>query len=192
MIYVLMALSASFVPDSAEAEQTLDVQTIEKCAKTAGIDPVLFYAVGLAESGKSHAKGAVGPWPWTILSPDGPQYFPSRAKAEGYLNDAVVRFKPHKIDVGAFQVNMFWHGERFVSYAEMLDPVRNCTIAASVLKEAMNSAPGDLTLGVGRYHHWRSSARARAYGSRVLAMAQAIRALPHHPFKGKEHEIGRP
>ncbi|AIJ10630.1 transglycosylase SLT domain protein (plasmid) [Edwardsiella anguillarum ET080813] len=46
-----------------------------------------------------------------------------------------------------------------------------------MLSEAIKSSPSDLELGIGRYHSWNDEARARNYGSRILAIYRNLRDL---------------
>ena len=155
----------------------LSEQLIEECASTRRIDPFLMYAVSLVESARGYRKGYVRPWPWTLRTPDGPMRFDTREQAQEYLAEAIARFKPYQIDVGAFQVNVHWHGKRFEEPAQMLDPVVNCEVAAEILAEAMASAPKDPVIGVGRYHTWADEPRARRYGERVIRIAANVRRI---------------
>jgi len=47
---------------------------------------------------------------------------------------------------------------------------------SAILAETLASAPGDLALGIGRYHHWKDEHRARSYGQRVISIWQKVRA----------------
>ena len=57
----------------------------------------------------------------------------------------------------------------------MLDARINLVVAAGLLADAMESAPGDLRLGVGRYRYPDDDRAARAYGLRVLRLGDALR-----------------
>ena len=80
------------------------------------------------------------------------------------------------VDVGLMQVNLRWHGHRIASPEELLEPERNLEIAAGILSEALATAPGDLELGIGRYHS-PNEARARDYGRTVLTIWQGLQQL---------------
>ena len=55
-------------------------------------------------------------------------------------------------------------------------PPRNIEIAAAILAEALAATPGDLELGIGRYHN-PGEQRARAYGRTVLTIEKRLRQL---------------
>ena len=83
-------------------------------------------------------------------------------------------FTEKKFDVGIMQVNLHWNGSRVSSYEDLLDQEKNIMTGAEVLAEAIESSPGDLELGIGRYHNWDDEDRARNYGSRILAIWRNI------------------
>ena len=80
------------------------------------------------------------------------------------------------IDIGIMQVNLRWHGHRVADPLTLLEPDSNIRVAAAILREAIDSVPTDLELGVGRYHSSDPS-RARAYGRRVLGIYQGLARL---------------
>ena len=75
------------------------------------------------------------------------------------------------------QINLHWQGHRVEKPEQLLNPVTNLQIGALVLAEAIQSVPNDLVLGIGRYHSWQNVSAAIAYGRKVLAVANQIRAL---------------
>lgn len=144
-------------------------------AKQYGIDPALLYAVALAESANAEA-GMLQPWPYTlrVLTEPG-HYARSRHDAEKVLQGYLQIHR--SIDVGIMQVNTRWNGHRVDRVEDLLDPHVGLMVGAQILREAIDSAPGDLVLGVGRYHNWQDEARARNYGERVLAIYRNIKSI---------------
>lgn len=141
-----------------------------------GLDPYILYAVALVESAQINARLAA-PWPWALNRQGRPIIPSSRLEARGILNDALNK-GIRSIDVGLMQVNVRWNGHRVHRPDDLLDPETNIRVGADVLTEAIDSAPGDLALGIGRYHTgWRNDTDAYRYGRRVLAIAQQIRWL---------------
>jgi hypothetical protein len=141
-----------------------------------GLDPVLLYGVALKESRRAAGAHASVPWPYTLRGPAGAQYHRSRAEAAQALARLTARHRPLAIDVGLMQVNLRWHGDKVADPAQLLDARTNLEIAAGILVDALHSAPGDLELGIGHYHHWHHEAIARAYGRSVLKMVRAMSA----------------
>ena len=137
------------------------------------LDPALLYAIALMESGRPR-DGGLAPWPWTLWLPGrGGVFLASRDQAL----DTLQANSGMPVDIGLMQVNLRWHGHRVGRPEELLEPRRNLEIAADILAEALATAPGDLELGIGRYHS-PTEARARSYGRTVLTIWQGLRRLP--------------
>jgi hypothetical protein len=160
---VLLALQSA----AARAER-LDFtgSAWERAARPHGLDPALLYAVAMVESRRNVDAERVGPWPWVIRTPTGGYWFDSRAQAERGLRAVLAKWPPRRVDVGVAQVNLGWHRERYDDPMSLLDLETNLHVAAAILAEAIGST-ADTVLGVGRYHHWVSEDRSRAYGQRV-------------------------
>lgn len=137
-----------------------------------GLAPNLLYAVALAESGRPR-DGGLAPWAWTLHLPGtGGVFLETREEALARL-----RAQPGvAADVGLMQVNLRWHGHRVADPEALLEPRRNLEVGAVILAEAVAASPGDLELGVGRYHASHET-RARAYGRTVLAIRAALDRL---------------
>jgi hypothetical protein len=147
-----------------------------KVAKQYQLDPYILYAVALVESAKGNPSNHVTPWPWAINT-SGKSIIPrSQQEARAILNKTLAE-GARNIDVGLMQVNLHWHGHRVGKPEQLLNPVTNLQIGALVLAKAIQSAPNDLVMGVGRYHSWQNTEAAVSYGRRVLAVANQIRAV---------------
>jgi soluble lytic murein transglycosylase-like protein len=136
-----------------------------EAARKAGLDdPRMLQAIAFAESGRTDDHGLIEPWPWA-LNIEGQAFFPMSQ------DEAVALLSAHQnrsVDVGLLQINIRWHGHRVDDPKALLDPITNLEIGAAILKEALASAPGDLTAGIGRYHS-SNPERARSYARTVLA-----------------------
>jgi len=141
-----------------------------------GLDPLLIYSVALAESGAGRGNGNVSPWAWTLRAPKKPFYADSQEEAEEVLASFIERYGS-SIDVGYMQINIKWHGDRVENHSDLLDPETNICLGSEILKTAIASAPDDLILGVGRYHHWADESRSRMYGKRVLRIYEGLKQL---------------
>lgn len=173
----LISASSTSAVSRAEAGGAFLRGTLwETVAARHGLDPHWLYGVALQESRRRAGPGRAQPWPYTLRSPEGPQFHHSKAEAAHALRQLLTRHPPRAIDVGLLQINLHWHGRRVRAPEDLLDARTNLELGARLLAEAVGSAPDDLALGLGRYHHWRDSSRARAYGRRVLAMAAALEA----------------
>lgn len=139
-----------------------------------GVDPYLLYAVALTESSKE-IGGFQSPWPWA-LHQGGRTYYPRSSR------EALALIRQHRqedhdlIDVGLMQVNLRWHGHRVKHLADLIDPKTNLDLGARILREAMDSSPNNLPLGIGRYHAWRDQKAAERYGHRVIALRNLLAA----------------
>ncbi|BBL57571.1 hypothetical protein MKFW12EY_11840 [Methylomonas koyamae] len=140
------------------------------------IDPYILYAVALTESRKNDGQNRVIPSPWAINNA-GNTFIPgSQQEAEALLNQLMVQGK-RNIDIGIMQVNLRWHGHRVAKPEQLLIPSTNLEIGASVLSEAIQSVPGNLAHGIGRYYSWKNEPAAIQYGQKVIALANQIRAI---------------
>lgn len=164
---------------------TLKNTVFDEVAREVGIDARLLYSVALAESALGKNKGTLGPHPWTLRQ-RAPLYLESREEAEQKLRQMIQTHGP-AIDVGIMQINYRWHRDKVSDPADLLDPKTNVRIAAQYLVEMIRSTPGDLELGVGKYHAGPQPSNqglinARSYGSRVLSIYRNVIALTssHH------------
>ena len=138
------------------------------------LDPYVLYAVALVESARI-ANGLATPWPWA-LNHTGKTFYPeTSSKALAQIRERLAN-GDRVIDVGLMQVNLRWHGKRAKSLEALIDPVTNVELGAQIMAEAMATAPGDVTLGIGRYHAWQNRPEAYRYGRRVLALAERLRS----------------
>jgi hypothetical protein len=175
-IRLISASSTSAVSRTEAGGAFLRGTLWETVAARHGLDPHWLYGVALQESRRRAGPGHAQPWPYTLRSPEGSQFHHSKAEAAHALRQLLTRHPPRAIDVGLLQINLHWHGRRVRAPEDLLEARTNLELGARLLAEAVGSAPDDLALGLGRYHHWRDSSRARAYGRRVLAMAAALEA----------------
>ena len=138
------------------------------------LDPTLLYSIALAESARGRGDGNIAPWPWTlrVLSEPG-IYAKNASEAKQELSRLL---KSHKsIDIGMMQINLRYHGHRVKAPEDLLDPQIALNVGAQILRETLDSAEGDLELGIGRYHSWEED-RARNYGARILAFYRNIKS----------------
>lgn len=137
------------------------------------LDPYLLYAIALVESSRVD-EGFASPWPWALNKAGKAIYPRTYEEAIGHLKKSIDHGESN-IDVGLMQVNYRWHSARAGSLGLLMDPVTNVELGAQILSEAIASVPGDLTLGVGRYHAWQDRIEARQYGERVLKLSSRLR-----------------
>lgn len=102
----------------------------------------LLAAIGLVESGRRSPAGA-SPiiWPWTINAERQGSYQPSKAAAVGMVRN-LQRRGISVIDVGCFQVDLFYHPYAFTSLDEAFDPRTNARAAARILDVGRSGSTG--------------------------------------------------
>ena len=136
----------------------------------------LLSAIGIVESGRGDpARARPVPWPWTINF-DGHGYFlPDKAEAVQVVG--IVRAAGRAvIDVGCFQVNLFYHPDAFTNIADAFDPVSNAQAAARILARARDGG-NSWEAAIGLYHS-ASPDRAASLpteGARGLAVGSDAR-----------------
>jgi hypothetical protein len=177
-LVVALAALAGPLPPAAHAApgDELTGTLWQAAAQRAGVaDPLLLYAIALVESGYRADGTGYRPWPWTLRLPAGTVLPRSAAEAR-----AIVRRLPPgtNADIGVMQVNLAAHRDMVAQPEDLVDPAENVLVAATILAEALDSAPLDLELGIGRYHSWNPQL-ARAYGRRVLALYLSLARAVH-------------
>lgn len=130
-------------------------------AHDADIPPTVLFAIALQESG-TRVRGRLLPWPWTLNIAGTPYRFTTRQAACHALLQALTRHDTKRVDVGLGQTNLGYHGQRFSSPCEALDPYRNLAVTAALLREH-HDATGDWVLAAGRYHRPAGGAPAARY-----------------------------
>ncbi len=129
----------------ANAAQNICEREMARASSDYDVPLGVLYAVGLTETGN---KGSLQP---NAMNIEGRSYFATSAA------DAIQEFERARgkgvklIDLGCMQINHHFHGEKFRSVAQMLDPRRNVEYAAQFLKE-LRRREGSWTLAVARYH----------------------------------------
>ena len=136
----------------------------KRVSKKYRIPPGLLYSIAMVESQLLVAQGTVRPWPWTLNTSGKAHRFGTSTEtveAIKKLRNSGVR----NIDVGLMQVNMIYHGHRFNSYSEHVNPYTNIDVAATILV-AEKIECGDWWCAVGRYHS-RKKVNSERYINKV-------------------------
>jgi hypothetical protein len=158
-----------------------------------GLPGHLLAAIGKAESGRFDEASRVNvAWPWTVTAENEGRFFPSAAEALAEVRRLKAR-KVSNIDVGCMQVNLGYHGHRFASLEEAMDPAANTAYAARFLK-SLRETSADWMEAAGRYHSslperngpyrakvarfWDETKRDEAKRPAASAAPTAVAALP--------------
>lgn len=137
----------------------------DEVGNAAGINPIILYGIALQES----SRPGHGLWPWSA-NIDGKSFFyQSKDEALTAIQKAIDGGS--QVDVGLMQVNWKWHGHRFHSLSDALEPKMNLIIASQILSKYAHH-PTDVAIG--KYHcpNWQKPScekRARNYSRKVLA-----------------------
>ncbi len=142
---LLAAASTSEAVGAAQASPNACERHILRAADRYGIPAGILYAVGLTETGN---KGSLHPYALNIEG---------KAVFAGSVSGALEEFNRAQregrklIDLGCMQINFHYHGDKFRSAGDMLDPARNVDYAARFLKR-LKGEHESWSMAVARYH----------------------------------------
>ena len=115
------------------------------------LPPGLLAAIGRIESGRyDPATGKVAAWPWTINAAGQGHYFDDSASAVAAVRDLQMQ-GVRLIDVGCFQVDLFYHPEAFTTLDDAFDASSNANYAARFLSE-LYARTGSWEAAIADYH----------------------------------------
>jgi hypothetical protein len=128
----------------------------------------LLAAIGVVESGRSGLGGTLPiAWPWSVNAGGRGLYFPNKAAAIADVR-AFQAKGIQVIDVGCFQVDVFFHPTAFATLDAAFDPEANAQAAARILTESRLSGNSWET-AVALYHS-ASSVQGGQYLRQVKAV----------------------
>jgi hypothetical protein len=133
--------------------------------RAAHLPPGLLHAIGIVESGRPDPQtGRLAAWPWTINAEGVGRAFATRTEAIAATR-ALQERGIVSIDIGCFQVNLFYHPAAFASLQEAFDPAANAVYAARFLS-SLRATTGSWQSAVAAYHS-ADPERGGAYGERI-------------------------
>lgn len=134
----------------------------------------LLAAIGTVESGRMDASGVHRrAWPWSINA-EGWSYL-AASKTDAMSTVRMLQARGIRlIDVGCFQVDLFYHPRAFASLNEAFDPEANARAASDILLLARFNAPA-WEPAIAAYHS-ASLLRGGWYLRQVLTAWPAARA----------------
>lgn len=137
-------------------------------ARLENVPAEALYSLALTESSWKLPKdrpqaGEVHPWPWTINVAGRGYRYSTRQQAWQALQTFLQTTSPKRIDVGIAQVNLGWNGHHFSSTWEAFDPYINLHVAARILRNCYDAAPGSWVTAAGCYHHPAGGQHATRY-----------------------------
>jgi hypothetical protein len=122
----------------------------------------VLHAVALTETGRWQ-QGRLRPWPWAVNREGQGHWFASRDEALAFARRSIAEGRT-SFDLGCFQINYRWHGDRFPSLEAMADPASGAAYAANFLRELYEEF-GSWSAAAGAYHS-RTPEFARRYRAR--------------------------
>lgn len=124
-------------------------RALTAAARETSVPTRILKAISRTESGRN-IDGALMPWPWTINIGGQGSWFKTKSEALAHFQKNYQNGS-RNIDVGCFQINHRWHGARFASVDDMMDPFKNARYAAEFLKELYGEF-GNWSDATGAYH----------------------------------------
>jgi hypothetical protein len=171
MVALTLAFSAPALADDVSDDPILACDRAAVHAETAWHLPAgLLAAIGTVESGRRGLGSALPvAWPWSINVGGRGLYQPSKAAAIA----AVRAFQAggrglQAIDVGCFQVDLFYHPQAFATLDAAFDPEANAKVAARVLTLSRFDG-GSWEAAIALYH-----AASPTRGAQYLRQVQAV------------------
>lgn len=193
---VLLVGAAGIAPGVARAQPAEGKSDWEVCAdagrraeQSYAIPQGLLLAIGHIETGRRGPGGKVVAWPWSVDAMGASSYFTDRHQAIAAVS-ALQAGRTNSIDVGCFQVNLYYHPNAFSSLEEAFDPYANAFYAARFLSE-LHARTGSWEGAVAGYH----SAELKfglPYRDRVLAEWGVLGAPPEKTVAFGVHVIAPP
>lgn len=163
-LLLLAALCPAYAAATEPGSSCLDAATAAERAWT--LPPDLIGAIGRVESGRiDRATSRLIPWPWTVNADGHGSYFDSLAEAVGYVR-ALQSRGVRIIDVGCFQIDLFYHPAAFASLEQAFDPAANANYAARFLT-VLRSQTGSWPAAIAGYHSG-ATMEGTAYRLKVL------------------------
>jgi soluble lytic murein transglycosylase-like protein len=149
----LLALLASLaaVPAPRARAATSCLEEAASAERRHGLPPGLLRAIGVVESGRwSNEERAVLPSPFAVNAAGQSRFFDTAAEAAAFVAER-QRQGVRLIDVGCFQIDLFYHPAVFRRVEDAFNPAANAEYAAAFLAR-LYAATHDWTRAVASYH----------------------------------------
>lgn len=176
----LCALALPSVALSDGQDAALCLEAAETASAEIGVPYEVLLAVSMVETGRGGQ-----PWPWTV-NIGGNGHWPDTAEEAENLVESALEQGLTNVDLGCFQLNLYWHAGSFASVQDMLDPQQNASYAAGFLAEKF-AETGDWSSAAAAYHS-ATPEHAETYQVRfdatLASMADSGLDLPLEPTAG--------
>ena len=144
LAWATMVLSAPVLALALPAPARADTacsDAAREAERSAGLPSGLLSAIGHVESGGR---------PWSVNSGQQGVRFGTRDEASSYVQGLLDQGR-RIIDVGCFQVDLYYHPEAFARWQDGLDPQINAAAASRILQD-LHARTGDWNQAVALYH----------------------------------------
>jgi hypothetical protein len=171
LAHVLVSCACLILASMSEASvNDICDRAARKAAKNSGVPVNVLLAITRTETGRAD-DGQLAPWPWTVNMEGVGKWFDNRQDALRYVQQHFQR-GARSFDLGCFQINYKWHGDKFRSINEMFDPNENAAYAARFLKDLFDES-GDWTEAAGAYHS-RTETLSQNYARRFSRIRESL------------------
>ncbi|MEX0351069.1 MAG: transglycosylase SLT domain-containing protein [Paracoccaceae bacterium] len=188
-LFLLMILGLAATPATAYQPQQAAIacdRAAVGAAQKYGVPETVMLAITRVETGRDK-DGTLTPWPWAINIGGKGYWFQSRHEAQRFVFKHFMD-GARNFDVGCFQINYRWHGNKFRSIEDMFDPDKNADHAARFLLE-LHREFGDWTATAGAYHS-RTPWRAQQYAAKFKDVATRLPGSHDKDLRGIQ--VSRP
>lgn len=144
-VFAVFAVASLASASSGSGDAELCLQAAATAAEHSGVPYDVLLAVSLVETGRDGQ-----PWPWTVGIAGEGRWSETAEDAANLVYSALQEGQTN-VDIGCFQLNLYWHAGAFQSVEDMLDPTRNAAYAAHFLAEKY-AETGDWSAAAAAYH----------------------------------------
>ena len=131
------------------SEETLSCNTYtEKYNRKYNLPNKLLTSISLVETGVKMGK-KMGSWPWALNINSKSMYFADKNKTKKYLKETLKKNK--NVDIGCMQINYYYHGKKFKSVNDIINPKINVLYAGYFLLD-LREQHGTWKEAIMRYH----------------------------------------
>lgn len=181
------AASSAWGSESVKDDATLCEQAVTEGARVSGVPAEVLHAISLSETGREQ-DGRMRPWPWAVNVGGAGQWFPDREAAIRFARSVIASGKTN-VDMGCFQINYHWHGQKFGDLDEMFDPVGGAVYAGMFLRDLF-AETGSWSEAAGDYHS-RSEENATIYRARFDRILEDVQMGAPIVVAGADVSIAR-
>ncbi len=144
-LLALHTVVAQGLARSDGGDSDLCLQAALAVATETGVPYDVLLAISVVETGRNDE-----PWPWTV-NIGGEGHWPESKAEAVVLVDQALQTGLTNVDLGCFQLNLYWHAQAFQSVEDMLDPAKNAAYAAEFLATKYADT-GDWSAAAAAYH----------------------------------------